>query len=221
MINTILIFAETILCYIAFVVLYKKYKTNGLYIFAIFATFIACVMNLKTIEIMNIGVPLGFGITTSIVLAGNLITQRQGLEEIKNYILIILITGVVAFGTLNLSGMLNSSEYNYLANKAYDNIFVYNIRMYLALIISTVTSVYLSTNLFYTIKRIKNKIILSNIFSIIITEFFENIIFVLIAYLFEYKGIDIILCIIFRYTIKSVIGMFGTIPLYIANKLNW
>ena len=220
MINTILIFAETILCYIAFVVLYKKYKTDGLYIFAIFATFIACVMNLKTIEIMNIGVPLGFGITTSIVLAGNLITQRQGLEEIKNYILIILITGVVALGTLNISGMLNSSEYNYLANKAYDNIFVYNIRMYLALIISTVTSVYLSTNLFYTIKRIKNKIILSNIFSIIITEFFENIIFVLIAYLFEYKGIDIILCIIFRYTIKSVIGMFGTIPLYIANKLN-
>lgn len=221
MINTILIFAETILCYIAFVVLYKKYKTDGLYIFAIFATFIACVMNLKTIEIMNIGVPLGFGITTSIVLAGNLITQRQGLEEIKNYILIILITGIVAFGTLNLSGMLNSSEYNYLANKAYDNIFIYNIRMYLALIISTVTSVYLSTNLFYTIKRIKNKIILSNIFSIIITEFFENIIFVLIAYLFEYKGIDIILCIIFRYTIKSVIGMLGTIPLYIANKLNW
>ena len=221
MINTILIFAETILCYIAFVVLYKKYKTDGLYIFAIFATFIACVMNLKTIEIMNIGVPLGFGITTSIVLAGNLITQRQGLEEIKNYILIILITGVVALGTLNISGMLNSSEYNYLANKAYDNIFVYNIRMYLALIVSTITSVYLSTNLFYTIKRIKNKIILSNIFSIIITEFFENIIFVLIAYLFEYKGIDIILCIIFRYTIKSVIGMFGTIPLYIANKLNW
>lgn len=221
MINTILIFSETILCYIAFVALYKKYKTDGLYIFAIFATFIACVMNLKTIEIMNIGVPLGFGITTSIVLAGNLITQRQGLEEIKNYVLIILITGVVAFGTLNLSGMLNSSEYNYLANKAYDNIFVYNIRMYLALIVSTITSVYLSTNLFYTIKRIKNKIILSNIFSIIITEFFENIIFVLIAYLFEYKGIDIILCIIFRYTIKSVIGMFGTIPLYIANKLNW
>lgn len=221
MINTILIFAETILCYIAFVALYKKYKTDGLYIFAIFATFIACVMNLKTIEIMNIGVPLGLGITTSIVLAGNLITQRQGLEEIKNYVLIILITGVVAFGTLNLSGMLNSSEYNYLANKAYDNIFVYNIRMYLALIVSTITSVYLSTNLFYTIKRIKNKIILSNIFSIIITEFFENIIFVLIAYLFEYKGIDIILCIIFRYTIKSVIGMLGTIPLYIANKLNW
>lgn len=221
MINTILIFAETILCYIAFVMLYKKYKTDGLYIFAIFATFIACVMNLKTIEIMNIGVPLGFGITTSIVLAGNLITQRQGLEEIKNYILIILITGVVAFGTLNLSGMLNSSEYNYLSNIAYDNIFIYNIRMYLALIVSTVISVYLSTNLFYTIKRIKNKIILSNIFSIIITEFFENIIFVLIAYLFEYKGIDIILCIIFRYTIKSVIGMLGTIPLYIANKLNW
>ena len=221
MINIALLIAETIICYIAIMLLHKKYKIDGIYIFAIFATFVACIMNLKSISIMNISVPLGFGLTTSIVLGANYITQRQGLKEIKNYVLIVAITGIFACGVLNISGMLPSSEYNYLANKAYDNIFIYNIRMYSALLISLIVSIWLSTNLFYTIKRLKNKIIFSNIFSIVITEFFENIVFVLIAYLFDYQGIDIVLCIIFRYTIKSLIGIVGTIPLYIANKNNW
>lgn len=220
MINIALIVLETIICYVIFAFLHKKYKTDGLYIFAVIITFISCVMNLKTISIMNVGVPLGFGATTSIILIANFITQKQGLNEIKNYVLLILITSITACVILNISGMLPSSEYNYLANKAYDNIFIFNIRMYIALIISIIVSIILSSNLFYTIKRLKNKIILSNIFSIIITEFFENIIFVIIAYLFEYPGIDIALCIIFRYMIKTIIGIMGTIPLYITGKNN-
>ena len=221
MINIALVLVESIICYIVFTLLFKKYKTDGIYVFAIIATFIACVMNLKTISIMNISVPLGFGVTTSIILGANLITQRQGLIEIKNYLLIVIITGIVACGILNISGMISISDYNYLANKAYDNIFVYNIRIYLALIVSLAISIIISTRLFYTIKRLKNKIVLSNVFSIIITEFVENIILILIAYLFEYQTIDLILCIIFRYTIKIIIGILGTIPLYIANKNNW
>ena len=221
MINIALVLVESIICYIVFTLLFKKYKTDGIYVFAIIATFIACVMNLKTISIMNISVPLGFGVTTSIILGANLITQRQGLIEIKNYLLIVIITGIVACGILNISGMISISDYNYLANKAYDNIFVYNIRIYLALIVSLTISIIISTRLFYTIKRLKNKIVLSNVFSIIITEFVENIILILIAYLFEYQTIDLILCIIFRYTIKIIIGILGTIPLYIANKNNW
>ena len=221
MINIALVLVESIICYIVFTLLFKKYKTDGIYVFAIIATFIACVMNLKTISIMNISVPLGFGVTTSIILGANLITQRQGLIEIKNYLLIVIITGIVACGILNISGMISISDYNYLANKAYDNIFVYNIRIYWALIVSLTISFIISTRLFYTIKRLKNKIVLSNVFSIIITEFVENIILILIAYLFEYQTIDLILCIIFRYTIKIIIGILGTIPLYIANKNNW
>ena len=54
MINIALIFAETVLCYLALTLLFKKYKTDGLYVFVIIATFIASVMNLKEISIMNI-----------------------------------------------------------------------------------------------------------------------------------------------------------------------
>ena len=70
------------------------------------------------------------------------------------------------------------------------------------------------------IKKLQNKIVYSNIFSIIIVEFFENILFVAIAFLFEYEVIDLFLCIILRYMIKTLIGLIGTIPLYIANRNN-
>ncbi len=221
MINVALIIFETILCFITMLILYKKYKIDGIYVFAIFATIISSIMNLKTISIMDVGVPLGFGITTTIILGANLITQKNGPEEIKKYLLLVAITGIITCCFLNLSGLMEASKYNYIANKSYDNTFTFNIRMYIALYLSLIVSTQLSSNLFYIIKRLKNKIILSNIFSIIITEFFENIIFVLIAYLFDYTGIDIVLCIVFRYTIKILIGIIGTIPLYIANRFNW
>ena len=220
MINIALIAAETLVCFLLLLLLAKKYKTDGIYAFGILATFLACIMNLKSIEIMKISVPLGFGIITTIIIGANLITQNRGPDEVKNYIFLVEITAIFACCILNISRMISPSEYNYLANKSYDNIFASNMRMYIALMISLIIAIWLSSKLFYIIKKLKNKIILSNVFSMIITEFFENIIFVIIAYLFEIDGIDIVLCIIFRYTIKSIIGIIGTIPLYIANKYN-
>lgn len=216
--NIILIAAEVLVCYITLLILSKKYKTDGIYVYSIIATFISCIMSLKKIDIMGVSVPVGFGVTTSLIIAGNLITQKRGPEELKTYISLILVTSLVSCCFLNLSGLMESSDYNKFANKSYDSIFEYNLRVYLALITSILSSVWLSSKLYYLLKRLQNKIILSNIFSVIIIELLENIIFILIAYLFEYETIDIILCLIFRYTIKTFIGILGTIPIYISNK---
>ena len=218
--NIVLILAEIIISYITLTVLYKKYRTDGVYVYAIIATFIACIMSLKKISIMSISVPIGFGVTTSIIIAGNLITQKRGTEEMKTFLSLILVTALVSCCFLNLSGLMESSEYNIYANKSYDSIFTYNLRIYIALIVSVMASSFISSKLYYMLKVLKNNILLSNIFSIIIIELIENISFVLIAYLFEYKMIDMIICLIFRYMIKTIIGLFGTIPLYIASKTN-
>ena len=119
-----------------------------------------------------------------------------------------------------MSGLMESSDYNKYANKSYDSIFEYNLRVYIATIISIISSIWLSSKVYYTLKKIKNKITIINIFSIIIVELLENVSFVLIAYLFEFKPINVILCIIFRYIIKTIIGILGTIPIYITNKYN-
>lgn len=218
--NIILIVVEVIICYIAIMMLNKKYKTDGLYVYAIIATFVSCIMNLKQIDLFSITIPIGFGVTTSLIIAGNIITQKRGPEEIKTYIALILVTSLVSCCFLNMSGLMESSDYNKFANKAYDSIFEYNLRVYIATIISIISSVWLSSKLYYELKKIKNKIVISNIFSIIIAELIENLTFVLIAYLFEYKPINVILCIIFRYIIKTIIGLLGTIPIYITNKYN-
>ena len=218
--NLLLVLSETIICYISILVLNKKYKTDGLYVYAIIATFISCIMSLKQIDLVSITVPIGFGVTTSLVIAGNIITQKRGTDEIKTYILLIIVTALVSFCFLNMSGLMKSSDYNLYANKSYDSIFEYNLRVYIANLISLPLCVWLNSKLYYEIKKIKNNIALSNIFSIVIIELLENIIFILIGYLFEYELINIILCIIFRYMIKAVIGAIGTIPIYISNKYN-
>lgn len=218
--NIILIIIEVVISSTLLVVLSKKYKTDGIYVYAIIATFMSCIMSLKKISIMNVSVPIGFGVTTSLIIAGNLITQKRGKEELRTFLSLILVTALLSCCFLNLSGLMESSEYNKFANKSYDSIFTYNLRVYIALIISLIASTWVSSRLYYLIKRLQNKIILSNIFSIIIVELLENILFILIAYLFEYKVLDLILCLIFRYMIKTIIGLIGTIPLYIANKNN-
>lgn len=216
--NVILVILEIIICYTSILLLNKKYKTDGLYVYAIIATFLSCIMSLKQIDILSATVPIGFGVTMSLVIAGNIITQKRGPEEIKTYIVLILVTALISCCFLNMSGLMEGSDYNKFANKSYDSIFEYNLRVYIANIISIILAVWLNSKLYYELKKIKNKIIISNIFSIVIIELLENIIFVLIAYLFEYEPINIILCIIFRYMIKSVIGILGTIPIYISNK---
>ena len=218
--NILLIIAEMLVCYSLMLILSKKYKTDGLYVYGIVATFTTCIISLKSIDIMNIPVPIGFASSISIIVAGNLITQKRGPEELKTYLSLILITSLVSCSFLNLSGLMEPSKFNEMANNSFNSIFKYNLRMYLALIFSITISTYLSSKIYYLIKRLQNKIILSNIFSIIIVEFLDNIIFVLIAYLLSYEPIDLVLCIVFRYMIKTLIGLLGTIPLYISNKFN-
>lgn len=218
MINIILIFIEMIICYVLLLLLCKKFKTDGIYVYGIIATFISCIMSLKQIELMGVNVPIGFAVTTSLIIAGNMITQKRGPEELKTYLSLVLVTALISCSFLNLSGIIDSSKYNKLSNISYDNIFKYNLRIYLGLTISIIISIYLSSKLYYLLKRLQNKIILSNIFSIIIVELLENILFVFIAYLFEYEPIDLILCLVIRYMIKTVIGLIGTITIYISNK---
>ena len=223
--NILLIIGEVILCYIAIIFLNKKYKTDGLYVFVIIATFISCIMGLKQITILEkIDIPTGLGVTTSIIIAGNIITQKRGPQEIKTYLALILVTALVSCCFLNLSGLMEASDYNKFANKDYDSIFEYNLRVYLGTVVSIIIGVWSSSKIYYELKKIKNKISISNIFSIVIAELVETILFVLIAYLLEPGKseivFDILFCIIFRYIIKTIIGIVGTIPIYITNKFN-
>ena len=220
MINIVLTFIEIVICYVSLYYLEKKYKNQGIYIYAIIATILTCITSLKTISIMEINIPIGFGISTSLIIAGNILTELNKKEERRNYLAIIFLTTIITASFLNLSGLIVSSELSNNLNEAYNNIFNYNLKVYLAITISIILSIYISSTLYNLIRKNQNKVAVSNIFSVIISTFIETIIFITIYYLFEADIIDIVLCIIFRYIIKILISILGTIPLYIISKNN-
>ena len=220
MINLILILLEAIICYAVLMLIFKKYEKEGIYLYAIIATVVSSIMCLKHISIMEINVPLGLGVTTSLIIGGNILTQKYGKEAIKNYLIMIFISSLIANSFLNMSSMLINSKYALVSNEAYNVIYNYNIGLEVALLVSLIVSTLVSSEIYYLLKRIQNKIIISNMFSIIIVEFIENIIYVFIAYLLEFSTIEIALCIVFRYIIKVLIGMAGTIPIMVVSKFS-
>ena len=65
----------------------------------------------------------------------------------------------------------------------------------------------------------KNNILISNIFSTIIIQFIASILFGVIAYTFIKEPIDIIKIIMIRYLMSLVVGIIGTIPIYITKYI--
>lgn len=217
--NFVILGLEILVCYISIILLYRKYKTDGLFSYAIITTIISTFLSRQEIDILNTEIPLGIGLTLSLIIVTNIITQNRGKDEVNNLLILVFISSIVSFCFLTLSGFIESSQINEFANKSYDSIFAYNLRLYLANIVSLLVTIYTSSRIYYSLKRIKNKIIISNIFSILIVEFLDNIIFIVIAYLYVKEIPQIILSLVIRYMIKVSMGLIGTIIIYIANKV--
>ena len=155
--NIILILIEVITCYVALVMLYKKYKTDGVYIYIILLGIISSIMNFKMISIMNVPIPLGFGVTMSILIGVNLMIQKRGTEELKPCIIAAIIPLIISYIILYLSTLMTNSNYNILSNVSYNNIFSQNIRIYIALIASLLFTIWLDGKLYYIIKKLQNR----------------------------------------------------------------
>ena len=80
-------------------------------------------------------------------------------------------------------------------------------------------SLILNNKLYFYLKRMKNNIFISNVFSTIIIQFIASILFGIIAYIFVKDTIDIIKLIMVRYLLSLVIGLIGTIPIYITKYI--
>ena len=104
-------------------------------------------------------------------------------------------------------------------NKSFDNIFIDSARLYFANIVTTLYMLFLNSKLYYYLKKEKNKIIISNIFSSVIVQFLATIIFILLAYAITTPMTDIIAKMIIRYIISLIVMFLGTIVIYITNNI--
>lgn len=217
--NYILIIIEVFLSYLTLLLFHKKFKLDGIYYYIVMATILSNIMLLNTIDILTYPISVGFGITSSIVIATIILTHKRGPSELSKLIITIIISSIISYSYLTLSSYMGISDTNKYTNISYSIIFKNNIRIYLANTISLILSIYLSTKLYHTMKQIKNKIWISNIFTTVIVEFIESIIFCVIAYAFSLKVIDLIMVIVIRYVIRALIECLGTTVIYIDDKI--
>lgn len=217
--NYILIIIEVFLSYLTLLLFHKKFKLDGIYYYIVMATILSNIILLNTIDILTYPISVGFGITSSIVIATIILTHKRGPSELSKLIITIIISSIISYSYLTLSSYMGISDTNKYTNISYSIIFKNNIRIYLANTISLILSIYLSTKLYHTMKQIKNKIWISNIFTTVIVEFIESIIFCVIAYAFSLKVIDLIMVIVIRYVIRALIECLGTTVIYIDDKI--
>ena len=217
--NYILIIIEVFLSYLTLLLFHKKFKLDGIYYYIVMATILSNIMLLNTIDILTYPISVGFGITSSIVIATIILTHKRGPSELSKLIITIIISSIISYSYLTLSSYMGISDTNKYTNISYSIIFKNNIRIYLANTISLILSIYLSTKLYHTMKQIKNKIWIRNIFTTVIVEFIESIIFCVIAYAFSLKVIDLIMVIVIRYAMRALIECLGTTVIYIDDKI--
>ena len=215
--NIYLLCTELIICLLGLITMYKLFKFEGLYTYSIFAFIISCLMSLKIISLYSFDINLGIICYTSIFISSNIIIQKKGYDETKKLILYTVISGTIAYACFYLCSLMDSSNINLFTNKSFDNIFENSERLYFANIVTILYILILNGKLYYYLKRIKNKIWISNIFSGIIIQFISSILFCTISYALIKEPIDIIKLIIIRYMISLIVIIIGTIIIYISN----
>ncbi|MDO5569117.1 MAG: VUT family protein [bacterium] len=116
--------------------------------------------------------------------------------------------------SLYLSGMLNINN-----NLSYTKLFEIDTRLVISSLISLAISLYLNGQIYYIVRKVKNKMWLSNLLSIIVVQFLDTILFILIYFLGNLPIIDIALMMVIRYTFKLIIGIAATGIIYKGNRL--
>lgn len=180
---------------------------------------LTCLMSLKTITIYDYDLNLGIIPLIMIFISSNIIIQKKGLEEIKKHLLTTISMTILTYIILILVSKMESSSIRLFTNASYDNIFSNSERILFANIVTILYSIILNNKLYYYLKKMKNNILISNIFSTIIIQFIASILFGVIAYTFIKEPIDIIKIIMIRYLMSLVVGIIGTIPIYITKYI--
>lgn len=216
--NLLFLLIEVILSYIILLFVYKKYKEEGIYIWIIVILLISSIMSIKSIEINNVNIALGIGVSSSIYIANNILIQKKGTEHMKKITTIMLIISFIFICLLILSSGLPISDYNNISNLMYNNVIFSNIKFIIANVISIITAIYINNFLYYELRKVKNKIWISNIFSSLIFAFVESIIFVLITKFINGSLYVVMMTIVIRYILRLIILIIGTDVIYIANN---
>ena len=77
---------------------------------------------------------------------------------------------------------------------------------------------WISSGIYYSVKKSENIIFVSNIVVTFVVSFVESFIFILLSYIGTFDVINLIAMFSIRYIIEVILGIVGLLPVYILIK---
>ena len=212
--NYILMALEVLISFIFIYIFYKKYKQDGLYIISVIIFILSILLSIKNIEIMNFEIPLAIILPTLILTISNILVQKQGLEAIKKLIYILSIVSVSIVTIVLLTSLIIPSDYLYNYNISYYEIIKDNLRTIIITAISPLIIIWINSLMYYQLKREKNNVFISNIFTSLVISFIDATIFSLLVFTYVIPLSEIFMIIAIIYVIKLLINILATLLVY-------
>lgn len=219
--NYIYLLIEVIFIFLIMMSFYKLGKKDGLFNYISFMSSILSIIMFKSINIFSFEADLGIPVLMALFVCSNIIIQRYGIDEVPKIIKSFAFSYIFTITILSITSLIGSSEYNLITNNTFNNLFGYNlenIRLIVSGLLSVGFMLWYNAYIYYYIRKNKNKYLFSNIGSMLIIQFIESIIFVLIAYIGTFDINMLFGMVVIRYLLKVIIGFISLIPVSIILK---
>lgn len=220
--NYIYLLIETIIVFLLMILFYRFGKKDGLFVYIGFMASLLSIIMFKSIDVFSFEMDLGIPFIMGIFVCSNVIVQRYGIDEIKKIISSFALSYVIMVVVLTLTSLIYPSEYNTITNNSYNSLFGYNLdnlRLLVSGLLSIGFTLWYNAYIYYYIRKNKNKYLFSNIGSMLVIQFAESIIFIIISYVGVF-GFDMLFgMIVIRYLFKIIIGFISLIPFMVALKM--
>lgn len=219
--NYICLLLGVLLVFIFMIIFYKHGKKDGLYIYLGLMSSVVSVILIGSIDILSFQVSIGIPIIIGLFICSNIIIQRYGIDEIKRILYTYGISYIVTFLVISLVSLTFLKELDISSNSTYDLLFGYdlnNVRCIIGNFISIMIMLWIGSGIYYSFRKSKNILAISNIVTAFVISFVESLIFVLISYVGNFTAIELFGMISVRYIMHIIIAIIGIIPAYVLVK---
>ena len=212
--NYIYILLEVLIVFLLMIFSYKYGKKDGLYVYIGFMSAIGSII-VGTVDILSFQVSIGIPIIMGIFICSNVIIQRYGIDEVKRILYTYGASYIISFILIGLVSLIIPS------NNVFDLLFGYNlnnVRCFIGTFISIMIMIWIGSGIYYSLRKSKNMLIISNVVTSFVISFIERLICILIAYTGNFRGIELFGMISIRYVFEVIVSIIGLIPVYILVK---
>ena len=218
--NVLLIFINIIVTFSMVVLIEKKFKKEGLYVWAAIALIMANILECQTVGLFKgFTATCGNVLFASVFLATDIMNEKYGAKYSKKAIT-LAVAAMISFTIIMQIGLLFTPDKTDFAHESMVTLFSLNLRITISSIIMFYISNNLDIFLFEKIKKkIPNKLWVRNNVATIISNVLENYFFIFFAFVGIYDIPTMLNIATTISVVEIVIAICDTPFLYLSKKI--